>query len=202
VNSPTVTLRPFSDPTTPSKHFAFTNLIDPFPRHHSSLLFQIRTGHTPLNKHLFRILKSHTARCLQCNAHQESVKHFILECPKYSRQRAALRKEAGRQASQLQQLLNNGNCIRPLIRYIACTRKLEHTFCDVTPRNQTNRRLIVPYIHAFSRGSMDCVLTSRFGISVLSAQTDTVRMGLSAGVRINTGIIGPETVTVSGLAIC
>lgn len=119
------------DPTAPSKHFA--SMIESFPRRHSSLLFQIRMGHVSLNKHLFRISKSQTPRYLQCNAHEESVKHFLLECPKYLRQRAALRKEVGRRANQLQKLLNDRHCTGPLLRYIARTRRMENTFGDVTP---------------------------------------------------------------------
>jgi ribonuclease HI len=66
------------DPS-PSKHFA--SIVEYF---HSSLLFQLRSGHTPLNKHLHLILKSPTARCLQCNGHDESVEHLPIVCPAYT----------------------------------------------------------------------------------------------------------------------
>jgi hypothetical protein len=36
-----------------------------------------------------------TARCLQCNEREETVKHFLLVCPSYAQQRAALCQEAG-----------------------------------------------------------------------------------------------------------
>ncbi|KIK31553.1 hypothetical protein CY34DRAFT_103138 [Suillus luteus UH-Slu-Lm8-n1] len=119
------------DPSTPSSHFS--NLIEDFPRRHCSLLFQLHTGHAPLNKHLHHISKSPTAQCLQCNKHEETVKHFLLVCPSYAQQRAALRQEAGTGMSQLHQLLNNEDFIKPLFRYIARTRRLEQTFGDVSP---------------------------------------------------------------------
>ncbi|KAG2029078.1 ribonuclease H-like domain-containing protein, partial [Suillus americanus] len=41
------------DATAPSKHYS--KRVEQLPRRHSSLLFQLRTGHAPLNKHLHRI---------------------------------------------------------------------------------------------------------------------------------------------------
>jgi hypothetical protein len=38
------------DKTAPSKHFSM--LVEKLPQRHSSLLFQLHTGHAPLNKHL------------------------------------------------------------------------------------------------------------------------------------------------------
>lgn len=52
------------DSSAPSKHFA--DLVSELPRRHSSLLFQLRTGHVPLNKHLHRISKSTTFTCPAC----------------------------------------------------------------------------------------------------------------------------------------
>ncbi|KIK42491.1 hypothetical protein CY34DRAFT_83463 [Suillus luteus UH-Slu-Lm8-n1] len=119
------------DPSTPSSHFS--NLIKDFPRRHCSLLFQLRTGHAPLNKHLHCISKSPTAQCLQCNEHEGTVKHFLLVCLCYAQQCAALCQEAGTGMSQLCQLLNNEDFIKPLFCYIARTRRLEQMFGDVSP---------------------------------------------------------------------
>ncbi|KAG2040391.1 hypothetical protein BDR03DRAFT_858064, partial [Suillus americanus] len=40
-------------------------------------LFQLRTGHVPLNKHLFRISKSPSPICSACHQKEESVYHFM-----------------------------------------------------------------------------------------------------------------------------
>ncbi|KAG2367145.1 hypothetical protein BDR07DRAFT_363753 [Suillus spraguei] len=39
----------------------------------------------------------------------------------------------GPQASHLKNLLNNQKCVKPLLRYIASTHRLEQIFGDVTP---------------------------------------------------------------------
>ncbi|KIK34524.1 hypothetical protein CY34DRAFT_17666 [Suillus luteus UH-Slu-Lm8-n1] len=119
------------DPSVPSNNYA--NITDDLPRRHCSLLFQLRSGHAPLNKFLHRIAKSPTAQCQQCNEREESTHHFIMSCHKYARQRAALRAAAGSQATNLQYLLSNVHGIKELLKYIARTRRLEPIFGDVTP---------------------------------------------------------------------
>ncbi|KAG2737837.1 hypothetical protein P692DRAFT_20657274, partial [Suillus brevipes Sb2] len=57
---------------------------------HSSLLFQLRTGHAPLNKHLHCIAKAPSPICQQCRQREETVHHFIITCPQYTRQRHTL----------------------------------------------------------------------------------------------------------------
>ena len=119
------------DSSAPSKHF--TIITANLPRRHSSLLFQLRSGHAPLNKHLFRIARSQSAMCPQCNSAQESVHHFLLTCPAFIRQCNALRNKLGTRANHVKHLLNDPECIKPLFEYIASTRRLETVFGDVTP---------------------------------------------------------------------
>src|ERR1700761_7619846 len=52
-----------------------------------ALLMQLRTGHAPLNKHLHRISCSESPLCPKCHQEDETVKHFILTCPRYDRLR-------------------------------------------------------------------------------------------------------------------
>lgn len=119
------------DATAPSKHFS--KLIEKLPRRHSSLLFQLRSGHAPLNKHLHRIAKVPSPICLQCGEREETVHHFIITCPKYTTQCHALQFELGTQTNHLKNLLNNSKCIKPLLRFIASMHRMEQTFGDVTP---------------------------------------------------------------------
>lgn len=126
------------DPSAPSKHFA--GLIDQFPRRHSSLLFQLRTGHAPLNKHLHRIAKSETAICQQCNEGNESVHHFLLTCPAYTRHRNILRQELGTRAHHVKHILNEAECLKSLFKFIAKTRRFEPVFGDVSPPKDKNDR--------------------------------------------------------------
>jgi hypothetical protein len=119
------------DQSAPSKHFM--KLSEGLPRRHSSLLFQLRTGHTPLNKYLHRIAKVPSPTCQKCHLREESVHHFLIVCPAYARQRHELQNEIAPRASHLKNLLNDRKCIKPLFRFIANTRRLEQTFGDVTP---------------------------------------------------------------------
>jgi ribonuclease HI len=132
-NSPRYEFLRSIDPTFPSNNFE--NIVDEYPRRHSSLLFQLRSGHVPLNKYLHRISKSPSPRCQQCNEREETVHHFLVSCPKYARQRATLRNEIGPRASQLQHLLSNCNSTKALFTYIASTKRFVQTFGDVTPPN-------------------------------------------------------------------
>jgi hypothetical protein len=132
-NSPRYEFLRSIDHTFPSNNFK--NIIDDYPRWHCSLLFQLRSGHVPLNKYLHRISKSPSPRCQQCNEREETVHHFLVSCPKYARQHATLRKEIGPRASQLQQLLSNCHNTKALFTYIASTKRFDQTFGDVTPPN-------------------------------------------------------------------
>ncbi|KAG2343932.1 hypothetical protein BDR05DRAFT_883168, partial [Suillus weaverae] len=71
--------------------------------------------------------------CQQCHRHEETVHHFLLTCPQYTRQQLTLQNEIGPQANHLKNLLSNRKCIKPLLRFIVSTRRLEQNFGDVTP---------------------------------------------------------------------
>ncbi|KAG2157033.1 hypothetical protein DEU56DRAFT_717059, partial [Suillus clintonianus] len=114
----------------PSKHFA--TLIARLPRRHSSLIFQLRTGHAPLNKHLNRISKAPSPKCPRCTRN-ETTHHFLIACPAYARHRIVLVDEIGTRAHELKYLLNHPDCIKPTLKFIAKTRRLETIFGDVTP---------------------------------------------------------------------
>jgi len=52
--------------------------------HHSSIIIQLRMGHSLLNQHLFRIFHSETPTCPHCpGLTPETVCHFLLICPYY-----------------------------------------------------------------------------------------------------------------------
>ncbi|KAJ3897741.1 hypothetical protein F5879DRAFT_1073916 [Lentinula edodes] len=63
-------------------------------RKQTSILFQLRTGHVPLNSHLHRIGKADSPNCPHCDttgrATIETVKHYITECPAYRKERFRL----------------------------------------------------------------------------------------------------------------
>ena len=44
-------------------------------------IFRLRSNHIQLNAHLSRILKDHNQSCPLCDYREESVQHFLFECP-------------------------------------------------------------------------------------------------------------------------
>ncbi|KAI0337726.1 hypothetical protein BDW22DRAFT_1312177, partial [Trametopsis cervina] len=84
-------------------------------------LFRLRTGHAPLNKHLYRINKATSPVCPACDKYRESVGHFLLFCPAYATQRQRLYYELGGATPQISALLSTPQTLRPLFRYIHAT---------------------------------------------------------------------------------
>ena len=54
--------------------------INGLSRREQSVIFQLRTGHVPLNSYLSSIKPQHPSACPLCQEPQETVKHFLFEC--------------------------------------------------------------------------------------------------------------------------
>ncbi|KAG2053943.1 hypothetical protein BDR06DRAFT_913424, partial [Suillus hirtellus] len=102
-----------------------------FPKKLTSLLTNLCTQHVPLNKHLHRISKSKTPFCPHCPQSEETVHHYIIDCPHYRRERHALSAAVGRKASSLPYLLSKEEAIPHLIRYVNSTKRLKDTFGEI-----------------------------------------------------------------------
>jgi len=108
------------DLTMKSKRYA--RLVASLPdRNARILLTQLRTGHAPLQQHLFRIHRARTDQCPACLDYPESVHHYLLECAAYRTPRETLRREVGRSARSVRTLLSDPRAIKPLLRYIRAT---------------------------------------------------------------------------------
>ena len=101
----------------------------------TSMVVQLRSGHIPLNLYLHRIHKSDSPNCPHCSLRgrqiPESVKHFILECPAYTRERTWLRSKLGREASSMRVMFTKEKAMRILTGYVDRTKRLKNTFSDV-----------------------------------------------------------------------
>lgn len=98
-------------------------LRDPLPisvSKHASLLIQLRSGHAPLQQYLHRIRRTPSSICPSCHAAKETVRHFLLDCPTYRRQREALTRSLGRSARSIKHL-SKGGVLKHLFRYIHAT---------------------------------------------------------------------------------
>ncbi|GJF00298.1 hypothetical protein PsYK624_165820 [Phanerochaete sordida] len=121
----------------PSK--AWLSTIASIPRRHASILFQLRTGHIALNKHLHRINCVDSPLCPACEEAPESVDHFLLFCPAYERARLRLLFEGGPSTRGLHALLSDRKLLRPLLQYIHDTGRFKRTLGDLRlPKEPTH----------------------------------------------------------------
>jgi ribonuclease HI len=105
-------------------------LIEQLTRIQSSLIFQIRSNHLPLNGYLHRIGKITSKRCDQCWRRRrvdspETITHFLFECPSYDCERHDLDAKLGRSSRDLKTILADPDKARDLLSYIGRTRRFK-----------------------------------------------------------------------------
>jgi hypothetical protein len=139
-------LRSIDNSAPSKKYIRLTKLLD---RRQSSILFQLRTGHISLNHHLFRIHKSESPSCPHCHGITvETVKHFLLDCPHYRKERHLLQRKLHRNAASLSFLLNNPAAVIPLLKFVHSTGRFKTFFGkDNKDKIHTNARNVAE-IHA------------------------------------------------------
>jgi ribonuclease HI len=126
------------DPTMPSNQYR--KMADSISRKHSGLLIQLRTGHVPLNKHLYNIKSADSPICPACEDAHETVHHFLLSCPVYERHRRDLFFNLHRGSRSLATLLSNPKAIKHTFKFIGKTGrfKLTHGNLDIPDRLDIN----------------------------------------------------------------
>ena len=108
------------DSSAPSKRFL--TVTSHLPKSTAGIIYQLRSGHIALNKHLHRINRSAMPACLQCEARPpESVHHFLFDCSRYDRERHKMRITLGRRAYSTSYLLAHKEGLKELLQYIAAT---------------------------------------------------------------------------------
>lgn len=105
-------------------------LLDNLTRVQSSLLFQIRSNHLPLNSYLHRIGKAPSERCAQCwrryrNEVTETVIHYLFECSSFDYERHDLDSALGSSSRDLKAILSDLDKIRALLRFIGRTKRFK-----------------------------------------------------------------------------
>ncbi|VDB85625.1 unnamed protein product [Peniophora sp. CBMAI 1063] len=108
------------DATSP-RHIAITNELS---RRDSTVLFQLRSGHAPLNAHLHRINCAPAPTCEACEEADETVNHFIYDCPARLSERRQLRKAAGKKWADRSYLLGETRGVKALMAYVRQTGRL------------------------------------------------------------------------------
>ncbi|KAF4618845.1 hypothetical protein D9613_009693 [Agrocybe pediades] len=102
----------------------------------ASILMQVRTGHLPLNAYLHRFGQHYTSRCNACyrttrRHKEETLKHYLFECPEYRWERADMDKKMGRNSRNLKALLGCNKTVKVLMEYIEKTGRLRIKQGDV-----------------------------------------------------------------------
>ncbi|KAG2129734.1 hypothetical protein DEU56DRAFT_741184 [Suillus clintonianus] len=109
----------------------YLKLTNGLPKRQSSIYIQLRTRHIPLNYHLHRINKSESPHCPTCPGTNETIHHFIFECPQYQRERHIYANATRRNALSITHLLSSEKATPHLLRYINSTGRLKPTFGEI-----------------------------------------------------------------------
>jgi ribonuclease HI len=120
----------FIDPTLPSGGYIKATLG--LNRRQTSVLTQLRTDHTPLNGHLFRIKRAESPHCPHCPHITETTNHFLFLCRKYATQRHKLVLALKRKAFSKRHILSDPAAIRHTLNYINDTGRLKHIYGDIS----------------------------------------------------------------------
>ncbi|KAF9480707.1 hypothetical protein BDN70DRAFT_784106, partial [Pholiota conissans] len=92
-------------------------------------LMQLRTGHIPLNGYLARFGQAATSRCHSCwmsngTEKEETVRHFLFECPEYSAERGQLDHQLGQDSRNMRMLMSSMKHIKAVMTFVGQTHRL------------------------------------------------------------------------------
>ena len=97
---------------------AFLQATDNLTRVQVSVLMQLRTGHAPLNAFLHRIGRVDSLLCLACLSTDETIHHFLFDCPAHMHARHSLARKLGRLSKSVRHLLGNWWAFQTMLRYM------------------------------------------------------------------------------------
>jgi hypothetical protein len=117
------------DPALPSDKFS--KQTSKMLRKHASLLFQLRSGHAPLNTHLHRIQKADSPICPCCHQHNETVMHYVMHCPAHKNARREMIRAGGRGARDLPKLLTEPKLFPHFFRFIGHSGCMRSVFGEI-----------------------------------------------------------------------
>ena len=112
------------DPSLPSRKFLELISNPDIHRESASKIFQLHTGHIPLNVYLHQFKITESAQCPACGAPKESPQHFVLECPAYAQERRkTLKPKRGRSELKYAEIVGRKDEAVALAHYILDTRR-------------------------------------------------------------------------------
>src|SRR6266481_4376798 len=104
------------DPKLPAK--SFLSLVNGISRAQASIIFQLRSRHALLQKYLHRISKAELPTCPLCELNEETVHHYLFDCPAHSHARFSLAWTLGRKSKSLSYVLSHKKATKPLLKFI------------------------------------------------------------------------------------
>ncbi|EIW79477.1 hypothetical protein CONPUDRAFT_125804 [Coniophora puteana RWD-64-598 SS2] len=111
---------------------SFLKLTADLPKRQISTLVLLTTRHLPLNAYLYRFKRAEEPFCDHCDdAAEETIHHYLFDCPAWGRARHALIRALGRDAESLSFLLTNTKATQPLMRYVNATGRFKAIFGDL-----------------------------------------------------------------------
>ncbi|KLO04410.1 hypothetical protein SCHPADRAFT_792782, partial [Schizopora paradoxa] len=96
-------------------------------RRQHSMIVHLRTGHIGLNSHLKRIGRLESGDCPHCAGREETVTHFLMECPKYAAARRVMQRNS-RTSKSLVELLTNPESFKKVAHFVDATGRLKKVF--------------------------------------------------------------------------
>ena len=82
---------------------------------------------------MHRIKKLETPKCPHCPQQDETVLHYLLECPQYADARNQLRHKLLRKARNISSLLADARCTKHTLSYVHATQRFKLTHGNLTP---------------------------------------------------------------------
>ena len=95
---------------------------------------QLCTGHVPLNYFLHRISKVESLVCPACQLNNETVHHYLLECPGFTYERHSLAQATGRNSKSIRHLLGNWRAYKSVLNYVHATECFKNTHGNLSMR--------------------------------------------------------------------
>ena len=118
------------DDKLPSHSFLTSHMS----RAQASILMQLRTGHIPLNYFLHKISKVKSPVCPACQLNDETVHHYLFECPGFAYERHSLARATGRNSKLIQHLLGNWRTYKSVLTYVHVTERFKNTYGNLSMR--------------------------------------------------------------------
>ena len=110
---------------------AFLWATDDLTRAQVSVLMQLRTGHAPLNTFLHQIGKVDSPCCPACLGADETVHHFLFDCPAHAHAQHALARKLGRLSKSVHHLLGNWRAFQTTLKFVGETGRLQTSHGDL-----------------------------------------------------------------------